>query len=51
MRGTIEIAVAASEEEAMKAAKAVAGVASVLGDKNPDKVIYKAGKILNIIVK
>jgi leucyl-tRNA synthetase, eubacterial and mitochondrial family len=51
MRGTIEIGIAASEEEAMKAAKEVAGVAAVLGDKNPDKVIYKAGKILNIIVK
>jgi hypothetical protein len=26
-------------------------VMSVLGDKTPDKVIYKAGKILNLIVK
>ncbi|WII72206.1 leucine--tRNA ligase [Bdellovibrio sp. 22V] len=51
MRGTIEIGVAASEEEAVTAAKAVAAVSSVLGGKNPDKVIYKAGKILNLIVK
>ena len=51
MRGTIEIGVAASEEEALTAAKEVAGIASVLGDKHPDKVIYKAGKILNLIVK
>ncbi|MNJ93324.1 Leucine--tRNA ligase [compost metagenome] len=51
MRGTIEIGVTASEEEALTAAKQVAGVASALGDKTPDKVIYKAGKILNLIVK
>lgn len=51
MRGTIEIAVAASEQEALSAAKEVPGVTSVLSDKNPDKVIYKAGKILNLIVK
>ncbi|HWU43391.1 MAG TPA: class I tRNA ligase family protein, partial [Bdellovibrio sp.] len=50
MRGTIEIGVAASEEEAVAAAKDVAGVAAVLAGKNPDKVIYKAGKILNLIV-
>lgn len=51
MRGTIEIGVAASEQEALAAAKAVSQVSSVLGDKTPDKVIYKAGKILNLIVK
>lgn len=51
MRGTIEIPVDASEEVALAAAKAVANVTAVLGDKQPDKVIYKAGKILNLIVK
>lgn len=51
MRGTIEIAVDASEADAVKAAQEVAGVAAVLAGKNPDKVIYKAGKILNLIVK
>jgi len=51
MRGTIEIGIVASEEEALAAAKNVPGVASVLAGKNPDKVIYKAGKILNLIVK
>ncbi|MNL54852.1 Leucine--tRNA ligase [compost metagenome] len=51
MRGTIEIGVAASEQEAVAAAMAVAGVSSAMGGKNPDKVIYKAGRILNIIVK
>ncbi|KHD89006.1 MAG: leucyl-tRNA synthetase [Bdellovibrio sp. ArHS] len=51
MRGTIEISPTASEEEAVAAAKAVAGVSAVLAGKNPDKVIYKAGRILNLIVK
>ncbi|MEK2689729.1 leucine--tRNA ligase [Bdellovibrio sp. GT3] len=51
MRGTIEIGVAASEVEALTAAKAVPGVNSALSGKDPDKVIYKAGKILNLIIK
>ncbi len=51
MRGTIEISPTASEDEAVAAAKAVAAVSSVLAGKNPDKVIYKAGRILNLIVK
>lgn len=51
MRGTIEIPLEASEEVAVKAARAVANVSTALGDKHPDKVIYKAGKILNLIVK
>ncbi|WP_374077206.1 leucine--tRNA ligase [Bdellovibrio bacteriovorus] len=51
MRGTIEISPTASEEEALAAAKAVSAVSSVLAGKNPDKVIYKAGRILNLIVK
>ena len=50
MRGTIELATAASEAEAMAAALKVAAVQSALGGKAPNKVIYKAGKILNIIV-
>ncbi|HEY1078801.1 MAG TPA: leucine--tRNA ligase, partial [Bdellovibrio sp.] len=51
MRGTIEISPTASEPEALAAANAVPGVASALAGKSPDKVIYKAGKILNLIVK
>lgn len=51
MRGTIEIAADASESDAVAAAKEVAGVSAVLAGKSPDKVIYKAGKILNLIVK
>lgn len=51
MRGTIEIALTASEQEAVAAALAVSTISSVLAGKNPDKVIYKAGRILNLIVK
>ncbi|MNL16963.1 Leucine--tRNA ligase [compost metagenome] len=51
MRGTIELALTASEQEAVTAALAVSGVATAMAGKNPDKVIYKAGKILNLIVK
>jgi leucyl-tRNA synthetase len=51
MRGTIEIAPDASESVAMEAARAVASVQTALGGKPIDKVIYKAGKILNLIVK
>lgn len=50
MRGTIEIAPAASEADAVDAAKKIATVETALGGKNPSKVIYKAGKILNLIV-
>lgn len=51
MRGTIEIPVDASEAVALNAANAVANVKSALNGKTPDKVIYKAGKILNLIVR
>ncbi|MGZ3690088.1 MAG: leucine--tRNA ligase [Pseudobdellovibrio sp.] len=49
MRGTIEIAAQATEVEALEAAYKVATVTSALGGKTPTKVIYKAGKILNLI--
>ena len=50
-RGTIEIAKDATEEAAVAAAKEVSAVQNALGGKIPDKVIYKAGRILNLIVK
>ena len=50
MRGTIEIALAADEKTALAEAMKVVTVASALGGKAPAKVIYKAGKILNLIV-
>lgn len=49
MRGTIEISVTADEAEAVAAAMKVATVTSALAQQTPSKVIYKAGKILNLI--
>lgn len=51
MRGTIDISLTATEEEAVKLALAVPSVASTVEGKKIDKVIYKAGRILNLIVK
>ena len=51
MRGTISIAPDAPEDVALAAAKAETSVANHLSGKNIEKVIYKAGKILNLIIK
>ncbi|MBX3041601.1 MAG: leucine--tRNA ligase [Bdellovibrionaceae bacterium] len=51
MRGTIQIAPDAPEADAVQAAQSEAGIASHLSGKEIAKVIYKAGKILNLIVK
>ncbi|MEZ0390888.1 MAG: leucine--tRNA ligase [Pseudobdellovibrionaceae bacterium] len=51
MRGTVEIPPDATEAVALEAARAVASVQNAIGGKPIDKVIYKAGKILNLIVK
>ncbi len=51
MRGTIEIAIDASEKTALEEAQKIPTVLAALGGKNIDKVIYKSGKILNLIVK
>jgi leucyl-tRNA synthetase len=51
MRGTIEIPVDCPEETAVAEAKKVLAVQIALGEKAPDKIIYKAGRILNLIVK
>lgn len=50
MRGTVELALTADESQAMAAAMALETVKSVVGDKTPKKMIYKAGKIINLIV-
>ncbi len=50
-RGDIKIGVNASEEEALAAAHEVKAVKNALDGKTVAKVIYKPGKILNIIVK
>ena len=50
-RGEIEIPPDADEETAVAAAKASPGVAKYLEGKNLVRVIYKPGKILNLIAK
>jgi leucyl-tRNA synthetase len=50
-RGTIEISVNANEDEALALARQLNAVKNALDGKTVAKVIYKPGKILNIIVK
>jgi leucyl-tRNA synthetase len=49
--GTVSLAVDAPEANAVEAARAVVGVARHLDGKTIVKVIYKAGKILNLIAR
>lgn len=49
MRGTIEIPPDASEALALEKALELATVQNALSGKKPNKVIYRAGKILNLI--
>lgn len=51
MRGTIEIAPDAAEDIAVALTKSVPGVQNALAGLSITKVIYKAGKILNLIAK
>lgn len=51
VRGTIEIAAEAEEEEAMKQALEIASVTKAIDGKPVRKVIYVKGKILNIVAK
>lgn len=51
MRGTITVAPNASEETALELAMQVATVVNALEGKSPSKIIYKEGKILNLIAK
>lgn len=50
MRGTVELALDATEEEAMEAAVIESNVARFIEGKTIKKRIYKQGRILNIIV-
>lgn len=50
MRGTIHISIETTESDAVASALEVSTVASAMAGKTPAKVIYKAGKILNLIV-
>lgn len=49
MRGTVELAVAADEATAVAEALKITTVAAALNGAPPAKVIYKQGKILNLI--
>jgi leucyl-tRNA synthetase len=49
MRGTVELPIDASEELALSEALKISTVTNALGTAKPAKVIYKAGKILNLI--
>lgn len=49
-RGEISISPDASEEEALAAAKAEEGVARALHEASITKVIYKPGRILNLVI-
>lgn len=51
MRGTIEVTEQTSEDEAMDMAKKLTAVSNAIEGKKIFKVIYKPGKILNIIAK
>ncbi|MCB0366506.1 MAG: leucine--tRNA ligase [Bdellovibrionaceae bacterium] len=51
MRGTVELAPDCSEELAVEAAKALTPVANAIDGKALVKIIYKPGKILNLIAK
>lgn len=50
MRGTIQVGMQTSETEALELAGQVSTVSAALNGQVPKKVIYKAGKILNIII-
>lgn len=50
MRGTIEVQAQTTEEQALQLAQQVSTIATALNGQVPKKVIYKVGKILNIIV-
>jgi leucyl-tRNA synthetase len=51
MRGTIEITLETTEGQAVELAMKLASVTNALNGQAPSKVIYKAGKILNLIAK
>jgi leucyl-tRNA synthetase len=50
-RGSISLPLEAGEDEAVARAKEVPAVANALGGKEPSRVVYKAGKILNLVVE
>ncbi|HFC11168.1 MAG TPA: leucine--tRNA ligase, partial [Candidatus Kaiserbacteria bacterium] len=49
-RGEMELAPDASEEEALAGARAISSVAEAVANKEPKRVIYVPGRILNIVI-
>lgn len=49
-RSSLTLPTSVSEEEAVAAARAAAGVASALGGKEPVRTVYVPGKIVNFVV-
>lgn len=49
-RGSVALSVDATESEAVSSAQKLPSVIAALGGKAPSRVIYKAGKVLNLVV-
>lgn len=49
-RGSVVLALDASEEVAVDAARSIPQVVTALGGNEPKRVVYKTGKILNLVV-
>ena len=49
-RGTVALSLDTPEAEAVISAREIPAVATALGGKEPSRVVYKAGKILNLVV-
>ncbi|VAW32107.1 Leucyl-tRNA synthetase [hydrothermal vent metagenome] len=49
-RGEMELAPNVSEEEALAGARAISSVAEAVANKEPKRVIYVQGRILNIVI-
>lgn len=49
-RGSVTLTIDASEDSAIAEALAIPTVVTALGGKKPSRVIYVAGKIINLVV-
>lgn len=49
-RGALTLSPESTKEEALAAAKEIPAVAAILGGKEPSRVVYVPGKILNLVV-
>ena len=50
-RGSITLAPDAPEADAVSAARKIAAVAMALGGKEPTRIVYVAGEIINLVVR